>query len=118
LFLYNPNAIEVLVFAAISLVIILFTSFMYMKMGKTITLSPGLILNTSLEKAKSSGERVNLNHLLNQKGETLTALIPVGRAKFSGEIFDVMSDVDMIASNAKVYVHRIEGSKIYVRKEQ
>ena len=118
LYIYTMDIMAVLVYVGLALVIILLTSFVYTKLGCSISLSPALILSTTLHKEEGFSSSEDRSHLIDQKGKTITALRPVGRAEIDGEFYDVMSDVDMIASDTNIVVKRIEGSKIYVRKDQ
>lgn len=114
--LYNVtlDGLETIVLVSTMLITALMTGYILSKLGKELTLSPKLILNTSLENAMSGHDYSDLDH---QLGTSLTALRPIGRAEIKGEIYDVISEIGMIEANTQIKVRKIEGTKIYVQKE-
>ncbi|MDR0870707.1 MAG: hypothetical protein LBN39_07940 [Planctomycetaceae bacterium] len=56
--------------------------------------------------------------LLGQTGETLTPLVPAGKAMFNGEPADVVSDGELIEKGISVEVAEVIGYKIVVRKKR
>lgn len=87
------------------------------KLGKDLAISNGFVLGTSSEKEKGYSSHKDFTYLLGEKGVTVTALRPVGRGEFDGEYYEVVSSEDMIQSGTPIYVSKVEGAKIYVRKE-
>lgn len=104
------NFLAMLLVSAITFVIPL-------RLGKDLAIGKGFVLNTSSEKEKGYSSHRDLSFLQGQSGLAVTALRPVGRASFDNEYYEVISSEDMIQSGAKIYVSKVEGSKIFVRKE-
>lgn len=117
LYLHTSDPVVVVLLVAFSLVSALMTALISFKLGKNIRISPGLVLDTELNLMNGFRANRDFSFLMGLKGKTLTDLRPVGRAEFEGEIFDVISDLDMIPSDTQVLVKHVEGSKIIVRKE-
>lgn len=55
-------------------------------------------------------------HLVGKQGEALSVLRPAGTAMIDGKRMDVLTEGDYIASQSKIEVIRIEGSKIIVKQ--
>lgn len=102
--------LSLIVVSAIGLIIPL-------RLGKELAIGKGFVLGTSSQKEKGYSSQKDLSFLTGQSGVTITALRPVGRAEFDNEYYEVISSEDMIQSDTKIYVTKVEGSKIYVRKE-
>lgn len=91
--------------------------FVPIKLGKDLAISNGFVLGTSSKKEKGYSSHKDFTYLLGKKGVTVTALRPVGRGEFDEEYYEVVSSEDMIQSGTPIYVSKVEGAKIYVRKE-
>lgn len=113
LYWYHQDAIYVLLAIAFSLFTVLITAFILSKMRYSISISPQFILEAEMNHSASS----DLSFLVGKKGKAITDLRPVGRARFNNDIYDVLSEIDLIPSETSIYVERVEGSKIIVRKE-
>ena len=88
-----------------------------LRLGKELTIGKEFVLGTASEKEKGYSSQKDLSFLIGKSGITITALRPVGRGEFDGEYYEINSSEDMIQSETKIYVTKVEGSKIYVRKE-
>ena len=58
---------------------------------------------------------VNWDYLVGRKGETVTRLFPAGKARVSGEVFDVISDGRMIDKGTAIEVVKVSGNRVLVR---
>ena len=47
----------------------------------------------------------------------ISDLRPVGRAKFGEDTYEVISTAEMISSGELVTVVRVQGAKVYVKRE-
>ena len=117
LYWYIDDIYQVLLYIAIILLEVLFIAYMFIKLKKPILLGPGFVLETALNKPLGFSANKDLSFLQSEVGMALTDLRPVGRAQFGEDIYDVISELDMITRETKIIVIRVEGSKIYVRKE-
>lgn len=117
LYWHTMDALMVLLLVSFSLLTIVLTAWIFSKLNIPIKLGPNFVLETALNKPSGFSATPDLTFLNGQSGITVTALRPIGRARFGEEIYDVISDLDMIQSDCTIVVHRVEGSKIYVRKE-
>ena len=50
------------------------------------------------------------------RGKTLSALRPSGKALFDGSVYEVHATAEFIDPSMDVYVHKVEGRKIHVKK--
>ncbi len=117
LYWYTESFIDVLVVYIAAITTIALITYMFAKFNVKIQLTQRFILNTALNQPSGYSANPDLSYLEKETGVTLTDLRPVGRAQFGDNIFDVISDMDMIARDQVIRVHRVEGAKIYVRKE-
>ncbi|MBZ6526478.1 hypothetical protein HYQ40_01725 [Aerococcaceae bacterium DSM 111021] len=88
-----------------------------LRLGKELAIGNGFVLGTSSEKEKGYSSSKDFSHLKGKRGVTVTALRPVGRCEIDNEYYEVVSSEDMIQSGTNIYVSKVEGAKIYVRKE-
>ena len=58
---------------------------------------------------------VNWQHLAGRTGETVTKLVPAGKAKIDGRLYDVISDGQLIDAGARIRVVDVMGNRILVR---
>jgi membrane-bound ClpP family serine protease len=61
---------------------------------------------------------VDYTHLLNQIGVTTTPLVPAGKARFGGELVDVISDGEAVGRGQEVRVVDVSGNHVLVRPKQ
>lgn len=57
----------------------------------------------------------SFEHLVGQRGQAATRLCPSGKARFGGELVDVVSDGAMIQPGAEVVVAEVHGHRVVVR---
>lgn len=79
------------------------------RLGKTAIFNVG----TAVPEDKTEGTR-DFSHLVGQTGVVVTALRPVGKAKFDGEVVDVVARDGFVAEGASVEVVVTEGAKVVV----
>jgi membrane-bound ClpP family serine protease len=58
---------------------------------------------------------VDLEHLLGHQGQATTQLTPSGKARFGGELVDVIADGEVIDRGAQVVVVAVQGNRVVVR---
>ncbi|MFV2068491.1 MAG: NfeD family protein, partial [Pirellulales bacterium] len=58
---------------------------------------------------------VDFRHLLGVRGTTATLLTPAGKAQFGDELFDVISDGEVIDAGHGIMVTSVQGNRILVR---
>ncbi len=109
------SMIEAILLSVFLLLVGFLTAYIYTRQGKDIFLSPNLVLDTAI---KNKPVTQAPKDLLGKNGVTLTALRPVGKAKIEDEIYEVLSDIEMIDAQVSIVVRHVEGSKIFVQKEQ
>lgn len=117
LYWHTMDILMVLLLVSFSLLTIVLTAWIFSKLNIPIKLGPNFVLETALNKPSGFSATPDLTFLNGQSGTTITDLRPIGRAQFGDEIYDVISELDMIQRDNTIVVHRVEGSKIYVRKE-
>lgn len=110
------DSVDLLLMGLASLTVAVVVAVALLKMGKQLNISPMFILETSMNKESGYSSERDLSFLKGQVGVAMTDLRPVGRAKFDEKIYDVISSEEMIPHNMVVYVERVQGSKVYVRR--
>ncbi|MDO4711556.1 MAG: NfeD family protein [Peptostreptococcaceae bacterium] len=75
-----------------------------------------LILNSELNSDEGFSSNENYDHLLGQRGITITILRPSGKIKIAGEIYYVSSEDKFIEKDKQIIVIGVEGGKILVRE--
>jgi membrane-bound ClpP family serine protease len=58
---------------------------------------------------------VNWQHLLGRRGQTVTPLVPAGKARFGSEVVDVISEGALIETNRTIVVIEVVGNRVVVR---
>jgi membrane-bound serine protease (ClpP class) len=58
---------------------------------------------------------VDLDHLLGHEGVATTQLTPSGKARFGGQLVDVIADGEVIGRGAQVEVIEVQGNRVVVR---
>lgn len=75
-----------------------------------------LILNSELNSEEGFSSNESYDHLLGQRGVTITILRPSGKIKVAGEIYYVSSEDKFIEKDKQIIVIGVEGGKILVRE--
>jgi membrane-bound ClpP family serine protease len=71
--------------------------------------------DTGLEGDGDPESIVDWSHLLGQQGETITRLVPSGKARISGKVYDVITDGRMIDKGHQVTVIEAIGNRVVVK---
>ncbi|MFO0897364.1 MAG: NfeD family protein [Pirellulales bacterium] len=69
-----------------------------------------------LERISSRESLVDFSHLLGQHGSAITPLMPSGKARFGGELVDVISSGEAIDRGDDVVVVQVRGNHVVVEK--
>lgn len=75
-----------------------------------------LILNSELKTEEGFMSNASYEHLLGQRGITISILRPSGKIKIAGEIYNVSSDDKFIEKDRQIIVSEVNGNKIMVRE--
>lgn len=89
----------------------------FLKSGKDLNISPGFVLNEAMSNDKGYSSEKDYSFLVNTNGLVISDLRPVGRAKFGEDTYEVISTAEMISSGELVTVVRVQGAKVYVKRE-
>jgi membrane-bound ClpP family serine protease len=85
----------------------------------------GIIMSRMLEKMSKPKDTVviqeterlaNYDDLLGQVGTAATRLVPSGKARIGNELYDVVSDGDLIEKDTPIEIVQVIGYKIVVRR--
>lgn len=98
---------------AVAFIIIVY----FLKSGKDLNISPGFVLNEAMSNEKGYSSEKDYSFLVNTNGLVISDLRPVGRAKFGEDTYEVISTAEMISSGELVTVVRVQGAKVYVKRE-
>ena len=101
---------------SIAIIIATIASFYLVKMGFKSKLFRSIILTNKLDEEKGYSSGPNMTHLIDMDGVSLSELRPAGFIEIDGEKLDALSEGEFISKNSLVKVVRVEGSKIYVRR--
>ncbi len=110
-----------MIFAAIAGVLV--AMFFFRKYLAHMPVFKRLMLNSpgsddSLLDIDQRESMVNWQHLMGQRGRTLTPLVPAGKAKFGHEVIDVVSEGLLIDPNQSVVVVEVSGNRVVVRTDE
>lgn len=89
----------------------------FLKSGKDLNISPGFVLSEAMSNEKGYSSEKDYSFLVNTNGLVISDLRPVGRAKFGEDTYEVISTAEMISSGELVTVVRVQGAKVYVKRE-
>ena len=107
-----------LVYLVLGSIAVAFIVFVYFLMsGKELNISPGFVLNEAMSYEKGYSSEKDYSFLVNTNGLVISDLRPVGRAKFGEDTYEVISTAEMISSGEMVTVVRVQGAKVYVKRE-
>lgn len=98
---------------AVAFIVIIY----FLKSGKDLNISPGFVLNEAMSNEKGYSSEKDYSFLVNTNGLVISDLRPVGRAKFGEDTYEVISTAEMISSGELVTVVRVQGAKVYVKRE-
>ena len=73
-----------------------------------------LVLN---EVSTSEVSENDLSYYVGKNGSAVTVLRPAGIGEFEGVKLNILSDGEYIAEGARITVTRVEGNRIFVRKD-
>jgi membrane-bound serine protease (ClpP class) len=71
--------------------------------------------DTGLDSDIDPESIVDWSHLNGQQGEAITRLVPSGKARVSGKVYDVITDGRMIDKGQKVTVIEAIGNRVVVK---
>ena len=71
---------------------------------------------TESETLQETERLANYDNLLGRVGTSATPLVPAGKARIGDELYDVVSDGDLIEKNQNIEVVQVVGYKIVVRR--
>lgn len=109
----NPYTYIILsIIIAMILGIFVIKYFMSKKTMKKLVLDTKL-LGTSVDEKKQEED----SKLLGLEGKVIKPLRPSGLALINGKTYDVMSNGEFIAVGEKIVVDKLDGNKIYCRRE-
>ncbi len=110
----NPYTYIILsIIIAMILGIFVIKYFMSKKITKKLVLDTKL-LGTSVDEKKQEED----SKLLGLEGKVIKPLRPSGLALINGKTYDVMSNGEFIAVGEKIVVDKLDGNKIYCRREK
>ena len=82
---------------------------------RKMMLEPPTKEKTGLKEDQDPESIVNLSHLLDRVGDSITNLAPAGKAMIDGRLLDVISDGRMIDKGTKVKVVEVTGNRVVVQ---
>jgi membrane-bound ClpP family serine protease len=82
---------------------------------KRMMLEPPVYNETGLAGSRDPGSIVDWSHLTGRTGETITPLVPSGKARIDGKVYDVISDGRLIEKGQPIFVTQAIGNRIVVK---
>ena len=82
---------------------------------RKMMLEPPTTEKTGLAEDEDPESIVNLSHLVDRVGDSITNLAPAGKAMIDGRLLDVISDGRMIDKGTKVKVVEVTGNRVVVQ---
>ncbi|HLR21862.1 MAG TPA: NfeD family protein [Tissierellaceae bacterium] len=101
---------------SIAIIITSIVTTILVKLGFRSTMLDRIILKDNKEKKNKYISSDSKDMMLNKEGITVSSLRPSGFVDIDGEKLDVLSDEGFIPKDTMVKVVRVEGSKIFVRR--
>lgn len=101
---------------SIAIIVTTFVSIILIKKGFKSPLFNKIILNTEYKTEEGFIASDSMDEYLNKEGITVTELRPAGFININGIKLDALSDEGFIGKEANIKVVRVEGSKIFVRR--
>jgi membrane-bound serine protease (ClpP class) len=98
--------------------VIVFGMVMRRWLPRTALFSHMVLEPPNFEEAEDLAHRealIDLSHLLGHQGLATTQLTPSGKARFGGQLVDVIADGEVISRGARVVVVAVQGSRVVVR---
>jgi membrane-bound ClpP family serine protease len=86
----------------------------HMPIVKRIMLSPPGHEDDGLNKLENRESMVQWEHLLNQKGQAITRLVPAGKARIGDEVIDVITDGRLMEKGSVLIVTKVQGNRVVV----
>ena len=82
---------------------------------RRMMLEPQTRVDTGLENGSDPEALVDWSHLAGQPGEAITRLVPSGKARISGRVYDVISTGQMVSKGQQIEVVEARGNRVVVR---
>lgn len=98
--------------------VVLLVVFLCYKFGLTLQVSPQFVLDKAIGKQVDETTLAGYEKLMNETGKVVEDLRPVGKIKLDSkqQVVEVMSEEGMLETNQLVYISRVKGTQLYVRK--
>lgn len=98
--------------------LVLAVSFISYQAGLRLQISPQFVLNKAIGKQVDEDTLVSYGKLINETGKVIEDLRPVGKIKLDADqqVYEVMSEEGMLEMSQPVYISRVKGTQLYVRK--
>lgn len=75
-------------------------------------------LAKTLNKEEGYASNAELKHLVGKAGKTLAPLHPTGIVLIDNKKYDALTEGSFLEAKIAIYVVRVEGSKVFVRKKE
>lgn len=85
------------------------------KLGSRFILTEAVAEGAALSDANGTDQEVSAT-LEGVEGEATTDLVPSGKGRFEGRLYDIVSDGEFITKGSRVVIAKHEGSRVVVRK--
>lgn len=110
------NAVEALILSGVIVALLLIALAISLRSIAKGRLSKSkMVLN---EVSAPKGTEYGFDKYLDKKGVAVTLLRPAGIGEFEGEKLNVVSEGEFIEAGTAIYVERVEGNRVVVRKEE
>ena len=80
-------------------------------------LEPRSRIDTGLQGQSDPEAVVDWSYLAGQSGETITKLVPSGKARIGGKVYDVITKGQMVAKGQPIVVIEAIGNRIVVKPD-
>jgi membrane-bound ClpP family serine protease len=117
IFLISDSILQGVVITIITLVVLgIIFAIILRALSKGKLKSP-IILKDEQKNKEGYVSSKNLNYLLGKKGVATTDLRPAGTGEFDDVEFDIISEGKYIVKGTKIFIYKVEGSKLIVKAE-
>lgn len=115
--LYAKTVLQALILVAVVLAVLGAALAIVLQSATRGRLAKHIVLDSTVDDDIKFSAFDDLSYLLGSEGKTLSVLRPSGIADFNGVRLDVVSEGEYIPKDTLVYIDKIEGNRIVVKRK-
>jgi len=116
--LYAKTVLQALILIAVVLAVLGAALALVLQSASKGRLAKHIVLDSTVDDDVRFSATDDLSYLVGSEGRTLSVLRPSGIADFNGVRLDVVSEGEYIPKGTLVFIDKIEGNRIVVKRKQ